>query len=308
MKKYSYWIALNEAPGIGITALREIYESLLSTGLSIQDIMELNEQEIEAEFSFSKKIVQGIQKGRELLDSTEEVYHAVLDAGIEPVLFFEDSYPDQLKHGNAVASPPILYCFGNKNVLKKPTITLLGGSQISTTADTICYNSGRIMVEHNIIAGTGLNRGAGALFATGVLEARGSITAFIPCGLLTFNMSDRLKEVFDPDKSVIASPFFPHAEISKHNAIYRNELMSEISEAVYIVEMKKNDDVLEPTAKHITKCEIPLYTTEYSKYPDEASGNSDLFEMFGARPIRGKKTGNTLQPNLDSLIAHAKFN
>lgn len=307
MNKYNYWIALSEAPGIGIASMKEIYKSLLSTGLSIQDIMELTESEIEDEFSFSKRTVQGILKGQQLLENTEDVYQQILTAGIEPVLFFEENYPEQLKNSNSINTPPLLYCFGNKRNLQLPLITVMSGAEISSTADTIAYHTGKILAEHGICAGTGLNRGAGTLFASGTLENRGELLAIIPCGLLTFNMSDNLKEIFDPDTCTIVSPFFPKEEISKHNAIYRNELLSELSDAIYIIEMKKDDPVITPTVKHISKISTPLYATHYSEYPEEASGNQNLFENYGALPIRGKKVGNIIQPNLDAIMAHAKF-
>lgn len=297
-------MALDQAKGIGRSAMEKIHESLLSTGLDIRDIFDLTKEELKNEFSFKEQIIDGIVHAQTLLESVEEVYQDLLTAHIEVVPFFAKNYPRQLDEHTA----PLFYTFGNSSLLSTNNIlTVVSASETSTKAETICYNTGKILGTHNIPLANGLNKGSGTLICSGQMEHNGPLLGVVPCGILTFHMSEKLMELFDPDRDCILSPFYPTAPISKYNAISRNSLMADLSQAVYIIEAPKTDEILLDTAKHTLKNNIPLYTTQFSEYPAESAANPDLMSSYKARKIGGKKSGNTLIPNLDYLISHSKL-
>lgn len=308
VRKYSYWMALSETTGIGIASLKKIYESLSTTGLSIQDICELTEEEITAEFSFSRDLTKAIAASQTVFEETDEVYHDILEAGIEPILFFEERYPESIKKHLPSSYPPILYCIGNTRLLMEKSAAILASSEISTKAETICYQSSKLCSSHLVNTAGSLNKHSGTLIASGAMENRGSFLGLIPCGMLTFSASDRLAAMFNPDLHCIVSPFFPKAPVSKTNAEQRNRIICALSGALYIIEMNENDEVLENTAHFAAKQEMPLYTTEYSEFPGQALGNRGLLQTYRAHPVRGRKNGNTVVPNLDAFMAHMKFN
>ena len=62
MNSTKHWIALHRVEGIGPATLKEIHSAVSETGLSIADIFELNESEIQGEFNFSSKIAEAIVK------------------------------------------------------------------------------------------------------------------------------------------------------------------------------------------------------------------------------------------------------
>jgi predicted Rossmann fold nucleotide-binding protein DprA/Smf involved in DNA uptake len=307
LNDYSYWIALTQTPGISSATLVKIHDALNSTGLSIRDICELTEKELQSEFSFSDSTNKAIVASHDIFESVESIYHDILEAKIEPILFFEESYPHQLRVKMPSSFPPVLYSIGNNKIIRYRNAAILSSSEISSKAESICYQSSRICSEHFISVAGGLNKNSGTLIAAGAFENGGNYTGVIPCGMLSYNLSQRLQGLFDEDKHCIFSPFFPTAGISKFNAEYRNQCLVSISKAVYIIEINENDDVLQKTARFIVKNEIPLYTTEYSDFPETAIGNKKLITELSARTVRGRKSGNKLTPNLDAFAAHMKF-
>jgi hypothetical protein len=52
---------------------------------------------------------------------------------------------------------------------------------------------------------------------------------------------------------------------------------------------------------------VPLFTAEYSDYPASASGNKKILDELGGIPVRGRFVNDALAPNMDKIIACAKF-
>ncbi len=307
MIEYSYWIALEQTPGIGPAEMERIHRTLADTGLAIRDLCDCTVDEILAEFSLPEDTARAVASAADILDSIEEIYHDILQAGIRPLLFFEDHFPRELIHAMPSEYPAILYCIGNTSVLNERSAAIFSSSEISTKAESICYQASRVCTEHHVPVNGSLNKNAGTLIAAGAMENGGIFTGVIPCGMLQFSMSERLTALFNPDLHCLASPFFPQTAVTKENAVYRNKILAALSRASYVVEMNETDEVLENTASFISLADRPLYATEYAEYPGQALGNRRLFDNYGARPVRGRKNGNTLVPNLDAFIAHMKF-
>ena len=79
-----------------------------------------------------------------------------------------------------------------------------------------------------------------------------------------------------------------------------------LSHAVYIVEAPEEGGVFE-AAKSANKLNIPLFTTQYSEYPENAAGNKIILEEMSGMPVRGRMENDMLVPNMDKIIGFAKF-
>ncbi|MGL4371003.1 MAG: DNA-processing protein DprA, partial [Spirochaetota bacterium] len=152
----------------------------------------------------------------------------------------------------------------------------------------------------------GVASGAGATAHTAALESGGTTVGIIPCGFLTFDLSAKLKAVFDSERFLLISPFYPKEEYSAFNAMNRNRIICALARAVFIVEAPAEGGIFE-AAKSAAKLAIPLYTAEYSQYPESAAGNSSIIKEYHAQPVRGRKEGGAVVPNIDALIASVKF-
>jgi len=301
-----YWIALEQSQGIGPAHLKEIHDTLSKLDLSIVDLFDLTGEEIEEEFHFNSKLVESICNARDVLNEIEDDYFAMIDAGINIIPFFSSDYPERLTKIMGNSFPPILYTFGNKKILKEGGIAILGDKNISDRGELIAYGAARELARHRITTISGFANGVGLVSHRAAIENGGNTIAVVPYGIKHFKPPEFIREVMDPDKIIIVSPFYPSREVNKFNAFIRNKIICALSYAVYIVEAPADGGIFE-AAKSAHKLKIPLFTTRYGNYPENALGNPKIMEEFNGEPIQRKKDADTPEPNMDRIIALAKF-
>ena len=306
MIHYRHWIALERAHGIGPAALKELHDTLKPLSVSIEDLFGCTEAEIRGEFSFPEALVKGIIEAKETLPTIEDEYLDINDAGVRPLLFFEDGYPKVLAERLGSQMPPILYTLGNRALLSSKGAAILGHAETSEKGDMIAWGAARECARSGVTVFGGIAKGPGSAAHAGALENGGTTVGVIPCGFLTFDLSAKLKTLFDADRFLIASPFHPKEEFTQFTAMNRNRVICALSRAVFIVEAPKEGGIFE-AAKSAAKLSIPLYTAEYAQYPESAEGNPILMKDFKASPVRGRKEGSTVIPNVEAMIASVKF-
>jgi DNA processing protein len=306
MRNYKYWIALEQTQGVGPAHLKSIYELIKSRDLSIVDIFDLTTNEIREEFNLSDTIVEAIALAKTSLPGIEREYSNLLDAGIDTILFFEELYPERLFITLKNNYPPILYSYGNKNILKERGAAILGDKDVSERGNLIAHLAAREFARHNITVISGFARGADLSAHFAALESNGSTIAIIPTGMFHLKIPEILKDVFNPDRILILSPFYPAKEFTVFNAYTRNRIICALSYVVFIVESPSEGGVFE-AGKSAKKVGVPLFVTEYATYPRSAAGNKRLIDEFDAHPIRGRVENNILVPNMDKLIGIVKF-
>jgi DNA processing protein len=304
MNSHKYWIALDQAKGIGPANLKMIYDKLMNFNLSIRDLFSLTSQEIKAEFAFHENIIAAIESAKKSLYRIEEDYHSLIDSNIDCILFFEESYPKRLHEVLNTAIPPVLYYYGNKNILKEKGAAILGEMELSERGENIAFLSAKELASHKIATISGMAKGIEIVHRSAVLHD-GTTIIVLPCGMFHFKVSEILKDVFDADKIIVISPFYPSSESNKYNAYIRNRLICALSYAAYFVECSTDSGIFE-AVKSAKKLGIPLFVTEYKEYPASASANKLLIEE-GAYPVKGRLVNNELVPNLDELIGIVKF-
>lgn len=306
MNSTRHWIALHRVEGIGPATLKEIHSAVSKTGISIADIFELNESEIQGEFNFSSKIAEAIVKADEILPSLEEEYMQVVEAGIEIIPFFSSYYPARLHELMGSSIPPFLYLSGNRDLLQKDGAAIMGDINVSSRGEFIAYLAAKELVTRGISVISGMAKGAGIAAHRSALEYGGNTIAFLPHGILRMILPEELKLVFDNNRIAIVSMFTPFAPADNYNAFNRNRVICSLAKAVYIVEAPVDGGIFE-AARSAHKLKVPLYATEYSEYPESALGNKQIFSDFGGIPVKGKVVDDLTVPNMERLIADVKF-
>lgn len=306
MIHYKYWIALEQTKGIGTAHLGEIYDALCSKNLSIVDLFDLTPGEIKAELYLKDVIADAVPQAGSRLNAVEQEYLSILDAGAGIVMFFEENYPSRLRKIMKNTCPPVLYVYGNKNLLKTKAAAILGDKNISEKGELIAYGAATELVRHHITIASGFARGAGLIAHRAALEKSGNTIAVLPYGFSHLQVPDMLKDVLNLDKILFISPFSFTREFSQFSAMHRNRIICAMSHAVFIVESPPEGGIFE-AGKSANNLGIPLYTTEYANYPESAAGNQKLISELGANPVRGRMQDNRVVPNMDRLIGDVKF-
>ncbi len=307
MNSTKYWIALERVSGVGPAHMKEIYGIISDAGISLSDIFELTEDEIKNEFNFSVKTLSSIKTAVEMLPSVNEEYQKIVDAGINVTPFYSAGYPERLHDilGNSI--PPILYSMGNLKILKNKGAAILGDTNISSRGEFISYMAAKDLADHDITVISGFAKGADITAHRSALEYGGSTIAVLPSGILKLNIPDMIKAVYDEERFLAVSCFYPETAADKFNAFNRNKIICALSHAVFIVEAPESGGIFE-AAKSAHGLKIPLYTAEYSEYPVNALGNKKILTELEAHPVRGKRSSDNLTlPNMDRIIADVKF-
>ncbi len=306
MNNLRFWISLEQTHGIGPAHLLEIYEKLQANELAIRDLLDLNENEIIEEFKFHPKLSRAIVNSKNNLDKIEQDYFSLLDRGIEIIPFFSEKYPKQLKNSLGHSFPPFLYTFGNREILKMKGIALLGDKNVSSKGELISYMGAKILTRHKIALISGLAAGADMAAHRSAIENMGHTIAVVPYGMNHLKLPDFLGRLDRVEQFLIISPFYPTKEANKFNAFIRNKIICAMSNAVFIVESPRQGGIFE-AAKSAYNLKIPLFTAQYSEYPENAKGNKIIMEKFKGIPVKGKMENNLLVPNLDRMIGIVKF-
>ena len=307
MSDIKYWMALDQAEGLGPVNLKIIYDAVTPIALSISDVFHLSSDELKSEFNFSDKIISGFQNAQSLFDAVEEDYFKLIDAKISVIPFFSLDYPKRILKNLASGYPSILYGFGNLNLLNTDSIAVLGDKDISFKGEIISYNAAKSLANHGITSISGFAKGVGTIVHRSSIENGGKTTAVLPYGIFNYKIPDSLSEIINPDSIAIVSPFYPNTQANKFNAFHRNKIICAMSKAVYIVEAPIEGGIFE-AAKSAHKLNIPLFVTKYSEYPQNALGNHKIILDYKAEPITRKKDIEQIEPDMDKIIAIAKFN
>jgi predicted Rossmann fold nucleotide-binding protein DprA/Smf involved in DNA uptake len=306
MIHYKHWLALERAHGIGPAALKEVFDTVTALSISIEDIFNCTMEEIRNEFAFNQHILAGIEEARKTIDAIEDEYLSLVEAGIHVTLFFEEAYPSRASHRLGNQTPAVIYSIGNMKLASASCAGIISHAETSDKGERIARNAAVQLADRSITVVGGMSKGAVTSAHIAALEHGGTTIGIIPCGFLTFEMSKRLMEMFDPDRCLVLSIFSPREEYSPFNAMARNRFLCALSKAVYIIESTKEGGTIE-AAKSASKLGTPLYTTQYAEYPVSAEGNPILINEYSAQPIRGRKEGTNLIPNIDHLIAAVKL-
>ncbi len=306
MNKPKYWIALEQAQGIGPAHMKEIYEALSGAGLSVEDLFSLEKDEITREFPFGERLAASIVQSQELLHSIEGDYLDLLDAGMSVIPFFSELYPNRFFDTLGNSFPPLLYVYGNPGLLSKKGIAVLGDKFVSQKGEEIAYTAARELSAHGILTVSGFASGVDLIAHRSALSHNGTTAAFLPYGISRLRMPEILQGVFNPDRICVVSTFYPDTGPSKYNAFIRNKFACALSYGVFIVESPLEGGVFE-AAKSAHNLGIPLFTTKYAEFPKSAEGNSRILNELEGIPVTRKSDGDMLVPNMDRLIACAKF-
>ncbi len=306
MSQHKYWIALASTKGIGTASLTQVHQKLSELQLTVTDMFDLDGKEIQHELGFTEKLSDLLLQARELLPKIDEDYTRLIEAGIDTILLFDESYPRRLADTMKNTAPPVLYTYGEKSILKKKSAAVLGYRDVSDRGEMISFLASRELSRHDIPVASGFSRGAGHLAHRGALEHGGSSIAVLPHGMFHLNVPEALAEVMDLTRFCFVSPFYPVEEYSVYNSYSRNSIICAMTLAVYIVEAPEEGGIFE-AGKSAVHHKTPLFVTEYAEYPESAKGNPLLIKEYGATPVRGRKEQDLLVPNLDALIGKVKW-
>ena len=216
-------------------------------------------------------------------------YMSILDDSI---------YPKELLNLLSRRAPSILSYIGNIELLKKKKIAFCGSRKTSETGIWITRDCiSQLASDKDICIVSGYAAGVDMAAHYAALENGLSTIIVLPEGISHFSIRKELQEVWDINKVLVISEFFPSDKWLEGRAMQRNKTIIGLSSAVVVVEAGESGGSFDAGKKTLESGK-KLFVTKYAVPPVSALGNAKLLQG-GASPLA--KNPITHQTNLKEL-------
>jgi predicted Rossmann fold nucleotide-binding protein DprA/Smf involved in DNA uptake len=156
-------------------------------------------------------------------------------AGIWILNQADPEYPDRIKSRLETKSPPILFGCGNKKLLQKGGIAIVGSRDTGPSDLRFTYDLGKeiALQGHSVISGGA--RGVDQTAMTGTLENDGTGVVVLADGLLRAALAAQYRNKIMSGDLVLVSPFNPEVGFNVGLAMARNSYIYCLSDAAVVV-------------------------------------------------------------------------
>lgn len=169
-------LALTLVPGLGRSRLHQFIRRCGSPG----DAFRFSRAELGSHFPLSREIRGFITSGC-ALQAAERTLKETKAGRIRILSLFDEQYPHLLKE---IFEPPlILYCLGEVEVLREPSIALVGSRRCSIYGQQVSRKLAREIAAAGLVIVSGLARGIDSQGHLGALDAGGPTVTVLGSGV-----------------------------------------------------------------------------------------------------------------------------
>ena len=143
-------------------------------------------------------------------------------AGLWVLTRSDAEYPDRLKKRLKLEAPPVLFGCGNKNLLSRGGIAVVGSRNASANELSFATEFGAEAASEGISIVSGGARGLDESVMLGALEREGTVVGVLADSLLRLVTSARYRRHLMSNDLVLISSFNPKAGFNAGNAMVRN--------------------------------------------------------------------------------------
>ncbi|MCY4186064.1 MAG: DNA-processing protein DprA [Rhodobacteraceae bacterium] len=217
----------------------------------------------------------------------------------------DKDYPARLIYLLGTKAPPILFGYGNQNLLNKGGIAVVGSRNADhedmDLTKVLGYEAAR--QGHSIVSGAARGVDEGAMLGT--LENEGTAIGVIANDLLRSALSRKYRKYLLSGDLVLTSPFNPESGFNVGNAMARNKYIYCLADAAIVVNSKTGKGGTWTGAIEGLKSKwVPVWV---QKKEFKKTGNIDLFERGAVwlpnnlSSFRGLIEVDTTQPSEPDL-------
>lgn len=201
-------------------------------------------------------------------------------AGLWIVTRSEPDYPERLKRRLRIESPPVLFGCGNKALLNKGGIAVVGSRDADEDDLNFSASLARSAANQGLSVISGGARGVDESAMLGALGSEGTSVGVLADSLLRAATSAKYRKYLLAGDLVLVSPFNPEAGFNVGNAMARNKHIYCLSDAAVVVNSTPDKGGTWNGAIEDLKSDwVPLWVQPKN---DPASGNAALVQT-GAR-------------------------
>ena len=147
----------------------------------------------------------------------------------------DKEYPERLKKQLGHNSPPILYGCGNKALLNKGGVGVVGSRNVSEEDLTYTKQLGVKTANTGFSIVSGGAKGADQAAMLSALEVDGTVIGILGDSLFRACSSRQYRQYIMNNNLVLITPFYPEAGFNAGNAMQRNKYIYCLSDAAVVV-------------------------------------------------------------------------
>ena len=191
-------------------------------------------------------------------------------------------FPQRLKRQLKHAAPPLLYGAGDKALLGKGGLAIVGSREASPSAESYTRAIAARCANEGLTVVSGGARGVDAAAMQGVTEAGGYCIGVLPSDLLKTSLNRQNRIGLQEGRLVLVSPFYPEAGFARGaNAMARNRYIYTLADQALVIDSAlESGGTWSGAVENLKHGWVPLYV----RTPGEGAGNAALVAE-GALPF-----------------------
>ena len=239
MDNIRYWIWLSRLENVGSIKLQKLLD-IYKTPSRIWDLKK--EELLKVEGIGEKSVDEIINiKYRKNLDY---IVRYMEENQIELIHISSKYYPEKLK--DIYDKPMVLYVKGNKELLNKFSLAIIGCRENSEYGKIVAQKLSYDIAKKGIVTISGLARGIDSIAHKGTLYAKGKTIAVIGSSIDNLYPKEniRLANEIVKNEGLIVSEYVIGSQTKKMNFPARNRIISGLSNGVVVIEAKKKSGTM----------------------------------------------------------------
>jgi len=213
----------------------------------------------------------------------------------------DEDYPQRLKQHLKRVAPPILYGCGDRALLSKGGLAVVGSRHINGEAESFARAVGRSAAQSGMQLISGAARGVDETAMHGAFEEGGNVVGVMADSLLRAAVSGKYREGIRSGQLVLVSPYNPEAGFNVGNAMGRNKYIYALADFAVVVSSDYQEGGTWAGAEEELKRDVarPVFVRVGQNVP---KGNTELLKL-GGRPLPDDALKLNLREFIEKSIA-----
>lgn len=199
-------------------------------------------------------------------------------AGLWVMIRSDEDYPTRLKKLLGHSAPPLFFGCGNRLLLDKGGIAVVGSRDADDTDLACASELGRVFARQGRSVVSGGARGVDEAAMLGALAAGGTAIGVLADSLLRSTTSARYRSALIAQDLVLVSTVYPEATFNVGNAMARNRYVYCLSDAAIVVTSRNSGGTWNGAIEDLKHRWVPLWV---KREVDPNSGNAALVDRGG---------------------------
>ena len=275
----SLLLALSLIKGIGNKTLFNIFNQTKELGVTSKEFWNLPKSELATKFHLKPKLIDAVAEQKKNLKAIDDLLKELNHRNVEFITFDEANYPKGLK---SLKNPPfILYCFGNKDLLKSNSLAIVGSRNMSSEGLAILYNFSKALLNQGLTIVEGSRTETDEVLRIASEETKGAKIFVLSDGILIAlkRFEKSLKE-FEPTNNLFISFVAPELHWTPYGENEKNRIVFALTNNILIIEARKEGIILREGLKALEQ-KKKVFVVRYEDYLINAMGNKDLITKGG---------------------------